>query len=50
MRCYPRARRSADEPYADWADPAREQMRELLRRVRLVAAEAALTTGRVAGT
>ena len=34
-----------DEPYADWADPAREQVRELLRRVRLVAAEAALTTG-----
>ena len=34
-----------DEPYADWADPAREQMRELLRRVRLVAAEAALATG-----
>ena len=34
-----------DEPYADWADPAREQMRELLRRVRLAAAEAALATG-----
>ena len=34
-----------DEPYADWADPAREQVRELLRRVRLVAAEAALATG-----
>ncbi len=34
-----------DEPYADWADPARERMRELLRRVRLAAAEAALATG-----
>jgi DNA-binding SARP family transcriptional activator len=34
-----------DEPYADWADPAREQVRELLRRVRLTAAEAALATG-----
>ena len=34
-----------DEPYADWADPAREQVRQLLRRVRLAAAEAALATG-----
>jgi DNA-binding SARP family transcriptional activator len=34
-----------DEPYADWADPAREQVRELLRRVRLAATEAALATG-----
>ena len=34
-----------DEPYANWADPARERVRELLRRVRLVAAEAALATG-----
>ncbi len=34
-----------DEPYADWADPARAQVRELLRRVRLAAAEAALATG-----
>jgi len=34
-----------DEPYADWADPAREQVRDLLRRVRLTAAEAALATG-----
>ena len=33
-----------DEPYADWAYPAREQVRELLRRVRLAAAEAALAT------
>jgi DNA-binding SARP family transcriptional activator len=34
-----------DEPYADWADPAREQVRELLRRVRVAAAEVALATG-----
>jgi DNA-binding SARP family transcriptional activator len=34
-----------DEPYADWADPAREQVRGLLRRVRLASAEAALATG-----
>ena len=34
-----------DEPYADWADPARDQVRELLRRVRLAAAEASLATG-----
>ncbi len=34
-----------DEPYATWADPAREEVRELLRRVRLVAAEAAMATG-----
>ncbi len=34
-----------DEPYADWAAPAREQVRELLRRVRLAAAEAALAIG-----
>jgi len=34
-----------DEPYADWADPAREQVRRLLHRVRLAAAEAALATG-----
>jgi DNA-binding SARP family transcriptional activator len=34
-----------DEPYADWADPAREQVRELLRRARLAAAESALATG-----
>jgi DNA-binding SARP family transcriptional activator/tetratricopeptide (TPR) repeat protein len=35
----------ADEPYATWADPARDQVRDLLRRLRLVAAEAALATG-----
>ncbi len=34
-----------EERYADWADPAREQVRELLRRVRLAAAEASLATG-----
>ena len=34
-----------DEPYADWADRAREQVRELLRRARLIAAQAALATG-----
>ncbi len=34
-----------DEPYADWADPAREEVRDLLRRIRLAAAEAALATG-----
>ena len=35
----------ADEPYAAWADPARDEVRELLRRARLAAAEAALGTG-----
>ena len=35
----------SEEPYATWADPAREEVRELLRRLRLVAAEAALATG-----
>jgi DNA-binding SARP family transcriptional activator len=35
----------AEEPYATWADPAREQLRELLRRARLTAAEAALAIG-----
>jgi DNA-binding SARP family transcriptional activator/tetratricopeptide (TPR) repeat protein len=34
-----------EEPYAEWADPAREQVRGLLRRARLAAAEAALATG-----
>jgi DNA-binding SARP family transcriptional activator len=33
-----------DEPYATWADPAREQVRELLCRLRFVAAEAAMAT------
>jgi DNA-binding SARP family transcriptional activator len=35
----------AEEPYAAWADPAREELRRLLRRGRLIAAEAALGTG-----
>jgi DNA-binding SARP family transcriptional activator/tetratricopeptide (TPR) repeat protein len=35
----------ADEPYAAWGDPARDEVRELLRRARLAAAEAALATG-----
>jgi DNA-binding SARP family transcriptional activator len=35
----------SDEPYTTWADPARDEVRELLRRLRLVAAEAALATG-----
>src|SRR5215472_9553564 len=34
-----------DEPYASWADPARDEVRVLLRRARLTAAEAALGTG-----
>jgi DNA-binding SARP family transcriptional activator len=34
-----------EEHYADWAEPARDQVRELLRRVRLAAAEASLATG-----
>jgi DNA-binding SARP family transcriptional activator len=33
-----------DEPYASWADPARMELRQLLRRARLAAAEAALAT------
>jgi DNA-binding SARP family transcriptional activator len=35
----------ADEPYAAWADPARGEVATLLRRARLVAAEAALAAG-----
>ncbi|HEY1318663.1 MAG TPA: AAA family ATPase [Streptosporangiaceae bacterium] len=35
----------ADEPYAAWADPARAELRALLRRVRLTAAQAALAAG-----
>jgi DNA-binding SARP family transcriptional activator len=35
----------ADEPDASWADPARDELRQLLRRARLTAAEAALATG-----
>ena len=35
----------ADDPYASWADPARGEVRELLRRGRLAAAQAALATG-----
>jgi hypothetical protein len=35
----------ADEPYADWADVARERLRRLLRRARLTAAQAALGSG-----
>ena len=38
----------AEEPYAIWADPAREQLRRLLRRGRLTAAEAALAIGEAA--
>ena len=34
-----------DEPYAAWADPARDELRRLHRRARLLAAEAALATG-----
>ena len=32
----------ADEPYSSWVDPARGELRTLLRRARLAAAEAAL--------
>ena len=34
-----------DEPYASWADPARDEVRVLLRRARVTAARAALRTG-----
>jgi DNA-binding SARP family transcriptional activator len=36
----------AEEPYATWADPAREQLRQLLRQARLTAAEAAVRRAR----
>jgi DNA-binding SARP family transcriptional activator len=35
----------ADEPYSSWVGPARDELRGLLRRARLAAAEAALATG-----
>jgi DNA-binding SARP family transcriptional activator/predicted ATPase len=35
----------ADEPYASWADAARGELRDLLRRARLAASEAALAVG-----
>jgi DNA-binding SARP family transcriptional activator/predicted ATPase len=35
----------ADEPYSSWGDPARDELRELLRRAWLAAAEAALAAG-----
>jgi len=35
----------ADEPYVTWADPARAELRKLLRETRLTAAEAALAVG-----
>jgi DNA-binding SARP family transcriptional activator len=35
----------AEEPYATWAGPAREQLHQLLRRARLTAAEAGLAIG-----
>jgi len=34
----------ADEPYLAWADPVRDEFRQLQRRARLAAAEAALAT------
>jgi len=38
----------ADEPYAGWAEPARLELRQLLRRARLTAAQAALATAQPA--
>jgi DNA-binding SARP family transcriptional activator len=35
----------AEEPYAAWAEPARQELRELLRRARYALAEAARATG-----
>ena len=35
----------ADEPYSSWAEPARGELRGLLRRARLAAAQAALAAG-----
>jgi DNA-binding SARP family transcriptional activator len=35
----------ADEPYADWANAARDRVSTLLRRARLTAAQAALASG-----
>ncbi len=35
----------ADEPYADWANAARDRLSTLLRRARLTAAQAALASG-----
>jgi DNA-binding SARP family transcriptional activator len=35
----------ADEAYAAWAEPARAELRELLRRARMAATEAALAAG-----
>ncbi len=45
LACMPAGSALADEPYAAWAEPAREEVRVLLRRARLSAAEAALATG-----